>query len=292
MTDRDRLIEFLHIAPLEYAKKEKNDTRMFVEFYADYLLANGVIVPPCKVGDRLFCVITDSGINKTYTHIEACKVADITYFTNDSFVIGVREINRPYSHNVVLGKGAFNTFEEAEAKLKEHKKMSNKLTDVTDNNVEKISDNEIIKASENTEVKKIKAIYPHIVVGGTADKPCYSIDWYNIETKTMHTGYSSYNLKIVQEWLKEYFEVVEDDIENLINRLQEKLATYESRNKALRTERNRLNKEIKTAKVKAIKEFAKRVPKYANPHNWDIKKDYVIYKYDFEKTLKEMVGEK
>ena len=49
MTDRDRLIEFLHIAPLEYAKKEKNDTRMFVEFYADYLLANGVIVPVrCK----------------------------------------------------------------------------------------------------------------------------------------------------------------------------------------------------------------------------------------------------
>lgn len=81
-----------------------------------------------------------------------------------------------------------------------------------------LTDNEIVKASENTEVKKIKAIYPHIVVGGSADKPCYSIDWFNIETKTMHTGYSSYNLKTVQEWLKEYFEVVEDDIENLINR--------------------------------------------------------------------------
>ena len=115
MTDRDRLIELILNCervdlplPLEYQ-----------EHLADYLLANGVILPPCKVGDRLFCVITDSGINKTYTHIEACKVADITYFTNDSFVIGVREINRHYSHNVVLGKGAFNTFEEAEEKLKE-----------------------------------------------------------------------------------------------------------------------------------------------------------------------------
>ena len=113
MTDRDRLIELL-----EDTAHEKGGMPSFSEI-ADYLLANGVILPPCKVGDRLFCVITDSGINKTYTHIEACKVADITYFTNDSFVIGVREINRHYSHNVVLGKGAFNTFEEAEEKLKE-----------------------------------------------------------------------------------------------------------------------------------------------------------------------------
>ena len=154
-----------------------------------------------------------------------------------------------------------------------------------------MTDAEIIKASENTEVKKIKAIYPHIVVGGTADKPCYSIDWYNIETKTMHTGYSSYNLKIVQEWLKEYFEVVEDDIENLINRLQEKLATYESRNKALRTERNRLNKEFKTAKAEAYKEFAERLkeeidirPTYSNEQN-----KYVFFLID--NLLKEMVGE-
>ena len=74
-----------------------------------------------------------------------------------------------------------------------------------------MTDNEI-KKTEDTKVNKIKAIYPHIVVGGTVNKPCYSIDWYDIEAQTMHTGYSSYNLKNVQEWLKEHFEVVEYDI--------------------------------------------------------------------------------
>ena len=116
MTDRDRLIELIK----KGVDISRNVTGLFSwGDVADYLLANGVIVPPCKVGDILFCIISDRGINDIYNHIEACKVTYIMSFDSDSFVVGVREINKHYSHNVVLGKDAFKTFEEAEEKLKE-----------------------------------------------------------------------------------------------------------------------------------------------------------------------------
>lgn len=68
---------------------------------------------------------------------------------------------------------------------------------------------------ENTK-QKIKAIYPHIIVGGDIDKPCYNIHWYDIEQKTMICGFGSYKLELVRKWLEEEFEVVEEDIDNLI----------------------------------------------------------------------------
>lgn len=67
-----------------------------------------------------------------------------------------------------------------------------------------------------TPQEKIKAIYPHIVVGGDIDKPCYTIHWYDIEQKTMICGFGSYKLELVRKWLEEEFEVVERDIDNLI----------------------------------------------------------------------------
>ena len=75
----------------------------------------------------------------------------------------------------------------------------------------KLTDNEIPK-------QRIKAIYPHITVGGTIDNPCYSIDWYDVDENMMHSGFTSYNLKFVRKWLEEEFEVVEADIDNLIKR--------------------------------------------------------------------------
>ncbi len=74
--------------------------------------------------------------------------------------------------------------------------------------------NEIIK-------KKIKAIYPHIVVGGKIDTPYYSIQWYDVEKKTMIDAYGSYKLEFVRKCLQEDFEVVENDIADLIKSQQE-----------------------------------------------------------------------
>lgn len=81
----------------------------------------------------------------------------------------------------------------------------------------------MIKAEKTNEIVegKIKAIYPHITVTGDVDKPYYNIDWYDIEKKTMYRGYSSYDLKLVRKWLQEDFEVVKEDIDNLIKSQQE-----------------------------------------------------------------------
>ena len=128
---------------------------------------------------------------------------------------------------------------------------------------------------ENTK-QKIKAIYPHIVVGGDIDKPCYNIHWYDIEQKTMICGFGSYKLELVRKWLEEEFEVVERDIDNLI--------------KSQETEIERLREEVKAeygatflAKTEAIKEFAERLK---GIERWTPTDLYVI-----NNLVKEMVGE-
>lgn len=159
-----------------------------------------------------------------------------------------------------------------------------------------MTDNEI-KKTEDTEVIKIKAIYPHIVVGGTVDKPCYSIDWYDIEAQTMHTGYSSYNLKNVQEWLKEHFEVVEYDIENLINRLQAEVKRLENHLAMLKkeikkcvthykmacTERNKFLEQLKTANA-GVERLQKENENFA-----DIGKMYSEIKAEAYKEFAELL---
>ena len=49
MTDRERLIELM----IE-AKRTDPETGSFADYLADYLLSSGVIVLPCKVGDRVY----------------------------------------------------------------------------------------------------------------------------------------------------------------------------------------------------------------------------------------------
>lgn len=49
---RDRLIELLNVAV-----GDSNLTDDEVKIVADYLLASGVIVPPCKVGDTVYILV-------------------------------------------------------------------------------------------------------------------------------------------------------------------------------------------------------------------------------------------
>ena len=56
MTDRDRLIELMKWFAIEChkpnCKRNEKDCRIHAfEQFADYLLANGVIVPPCRCKD-------------------------------------------------------------------------------------------------------------------------------------------------------------------------------------------------------------------------------------------------
>jgi hypothetical protein len=55
MSDRERLIRRL-IAAASYPYTM--DSRSEIELLADYLLENGVILPPCKVGQEVWLVFT------------------------------------------------------------------------------------------------------------------------------------------------------------------------------------------------------------------------------------------
>lgn len=59
---RDRLIELLEEAKTQALATTGSLNHGFGEWYADYLLANGVIVTPCKVGDTIFLVSKDTRI--------------------------------------------------------------------------------------------------------------------------------------------------------------------------------------------------------------------------------------
>lgn len=68
----------------------------------------------------------------------------------------------------------------------------------------------------NSENKKIKAIYPQIVVTGEIDNPYYNIAYYDTAKKEWYIGYGSYDLKIVRQWLNEFFEQVEGDMTEVV----------------------------------------------------------------------------
>lgn len=59
------------------------------------------------------------------------------------------------------------------------------------------------------ETDKIKTHYARIVVDGTAEKPYYSIEWYDHTKNEYFLGYSSYYIGYVFKWLEECFEIVE-----------------------------------------------------------------------------------
>ena len=65
MTEREKLIELIHRGITEYLTSTNEQT--YAEYFADHLLSNGVIVPPCKVGDTVYILTTDSlsGIEKS-----------------------------------------------------------------------------------------------------------------------------------------------------------------------------------------------------------------------------------
>ena len=102
MTDRDRLIDLLYDV-----ENARNDTK------ADYLLANGVIVSPLKLGDKIYKIFDIESIHRKIVKIE---VSDIEIeFRN--FVGKKYRYNYNAFTNDDFGKTVFLTKEEAEAEL-------------------------------------------------------------------------------------------------------------------------------------------------------------------------------
>ena len=101
MTDRDRLIKLLNV---DMSGCEGN----YAEEMADYLIKNGVIVLPCKVGDKVYELTTSEAI-------EQRKVKDIIY-DNEGFRLRLE----PYfSYEYYLNETVFLTHSEAAQALKE-----------------------------------------------------------------------------------------------------------------------------------------------------------------------------
>ena len=109
MNDRDRLIELI----------QKEVPRPKADYLAIHLLANGVIVPPCKVGDIVYQV--DTLFEEVMT--TELKVAELTIDNK-----GIKTLYGATSRgSIYCFDRGYNldqikfTKEEAEAKLKELK---------------------------------------------------------------------------------------------------------------------------------------------------------------------------
>ena len=112
MTERERLIELLMKGELEADKQgvfNCSQSKWKAEIMADFLLENGVIVPPCKVDDMVYIfergsyIIPICGQGKPHWEIKIEKCS-FKYWLLDNHKFGVN---------------MFFTREEAENALKE-----------------------------------------------------------------------------------------------------------------------------------------------------------------------------
>lgn len=111
---RDRLIELIVSADISLFGTDKP----YAEVYADYLLANGVIVPPCKVGDTVYFVVEFDEDCKCYVdkgRVYAIIQNENTLWLSVRYLSGLRYDHTPND----FGKTVFLTKEEAEKALKE-----------------------------------------------------------------------------------------------------------------------------------------------------------------------------
>lgn len=128
---RDRLIEIfkkINYKPFEQCNIDANLATQFTEYalnhIVDELLANGVIVPPCKVGDIVYRV---SFVHKNVIPLKVegfvCNLSSWKVHCTHlipSWVGNQKE--HLYISFSSFGKTVFPTIEEAEAKLKEREK--------------------------------------------------------------------------------------------------------------------------------------------------------------------------
>lgn len=112
---RERLIELLKEADERSANRLITDYGEAIEDNADYLLANGVIVPPCKVGDTCWYI---RHYLKSYI-IVGGVVEDAVYTVRGGWVITMEAVKNHFHGR--LGETVFLTREEAEKALEGRK---------------------------------------------------------------------------------------------------------------------------------------------------------------------------
>lgn len=119
---RDRLIELLDRA---YSQDYKGDYEGGIKQLADYLLIEGVIVPPCKVGDAVYVIID---MDNPARRMLECKVISISVEETSihfQFQTFKKYLYRYGNFNIDdIGKTVFLTREQAEKALSERKQTN------------------------------------------------------------------------------------------------------------------------------------------------------------------------
>lgn len=93
----------------------------------------------------------------------------------------------------------------------------------------------LFDASETT---KIKTHFAKIIVGGTAEKPCFNILYFDPTDREYHIGFGSFCLEYVFKWLSEEFEIVDDAVDVV----QKETMTLQKAIEILETEYERAKK--------------------------------------------------
>ncbi len=125
---RERLIELILNAPRKgvvYGDIKLDKPVQTAQSIADHLLANGVIVPPCKVGDTVYVPWRWNGEQG----IGVVEVEEIKIYNSQNhimFFIDMQSDDEDYNQSYggwkidkSIGKTVFLTKEEAEQALKE-----------------------------------------------------------------------------------------------------------------------------------------------------------------------------
>lgn len=124
MIDRERLRELIYAWEFEESKVSiaDCDTDKSFERLVDKLLANGVIVPPCKVGDKVYYLNTQYHMALHRNTIYEAKVARIVVTSlGVALVIHIRDESGCCEVPDIrdFGKTVFLTRDEAEKALAE-----------------------------------------------------------------------------------------------------------------------------------------------------------------------------
>lgn len=120
MNDRDRLIKDLRISKTEWLEKEcdHETDKELVEYVADYLIADGWIRPPMKLGQMCFVPYYSAWRDE----VRQYRVSSITQKADGSFKMRLTDLITKSVFEITpdeIGKTVFLTKDQAEQKLKE-----------------------------------------------------------------------------------------------------------------------------------------------------------------------------
>lgn len=110
---RERLIELCREAQTKYLEEEP-PVGDFGKYLADHLLANGVVVPPSKVGEKIYIHQFDNKLKK----VVECEIIEHNE-AEELFKVKLTDGRILTLIFQFIGKTVFLTRGEAEAKLKE-----------------------------------------------------------------------------------------------------------------------------------------------------------------------------